>query len=57
MKNRIRVGSCLIIVLLLLLLSGCDLQPEMVSNWILTQEESYEKAVGAELQVTDDQNL
>lgn len=56
MKNRIRIGSCLIIVLLLLL-SGCDLQPEMVSNWILTQEESYEKAVGAELQVTDDQNL
>lgn len=60
MKNRIRAGRSRLLICLLLLclaLSGCALQPEMVSNWILTQEESYEKADGAELQVTDDVRL
>lgn len=54
MKNRIRVGlSCLLS--LTLTLSGCA--AETVSNGILTREESYEKAAGAELQVADANHL
>ena len=60
MKNRIRAGCGRLVLCLLsvcLALSGCALQPEAVSHWILTREESYEKADAAELRVSDDGRL
>lgn len=54
MKNRIRVGL-ICLLSLTLTLSGCA--AETVSNGILTREESYEKAAGAELQVADANHL
>lgn len=57
MKSRIRAGCRRLLPWLLLLcltLSGCTVQTtEALSGWILTQEETYEKAEAAELQVTD----
>lgn len=60
MKNRIRAGCSrllLCVLLLCLALSGCAAWPDTAGNWILTQEESYEKAEAAEFHVADDPNL
>ncbi|MGN1249144.1 MAG: CotH kinase family protein [Candidatus Spyradocola sp.] len=60
MKSGIRAGCRRLLpgLLLCLTLSGCTVQTmETPSEWILTQQETYEKAEAVEFQVTDSAKL